>query len=347
MSRPVALADLGPGAPDGDVRTLHLRCGDDIRSGLAEAGFAGDFGSFPYPFVHGPAFPVEDRAGFVAGGARFLADVAFEPSESAARAALEAGFGLLDIAARYDRVCLWFEHDAYDQLCLAFLLAWFGRNPCPADLRFVCCEAHPSVERFIGIGQLSPKALLGLWDDFAPVTEDILAWGVRTWRAVCSADPTGLWEIARNGTPEVPCAAAAFLRQLRELPGRGDGLSYTERLALAVLRDRGPLKAGELFRAYVREYEPLPFMGDLGFRDCVLLPLSDGAAPAIAFETEEGETWWRATTVSLTDAGEDYLDTVRDWRAVAPGRRWVCGVRVDAGTPDWRWCDEAGRPVLL
>ncbi len=39
---------------DGDLRTLHIRCGSDIQTALQEAGFRGDFYEHSYPYLIGP-----------------------------------------------------------------------------------------------------------------------------------------------------------------------------------------------------------------------------------------------------------------------------------------------------
>ena len=56
----VAIDEKQP-APDGELRTLHIRCGSDIQNTLVEGGFSGDFleHSIPYclgPVTNGPAF---------------------------------------------------------------------------------------------------------------------------------------------------------------------------------------------------------------------------------------------------------------------------------------------------
>ena len=334
--------------PDGDRKTVHLRCGDDIRDGLAQAGFTGDFVRFAYPFVHGPAFPAEDRDVAIDISARFLASVGFEASEASAREEAAAAFDALDRARGYARICLWFEHDAYDILCLAFLLARFSNAPPAGEVRLICCDGHPSVERFIGVGQLAPDALRGLWADSRPVGEAEFAFGARLWRAFQDADPVPLWRMVSNGTPEIPAVAGAVLRQLRELPDAGSGLSLTEALTLRILRDRGDMPAGRLFRDYTFDYEPLPFMGDLGFRNCVLLPLSGGTVPAIGLSSAgdgNDDDWWRTTTVSLTPTGAALLDGEADWLSLAQVDRWIGGVHVVSGAPGWRWNPDAETPV--
>lgn len=47
MARPDAVLD-------GDLRTLHVRCGSDIQSTLLAAGFRGDFLEHNYPYCYGP-----------------------------------------------------------------------------------------------------------------------------------------------------------------------------------------------------------------------------------------------------------------------------------------------------
>ena len=39
---------------DDDLRTLHIRCGSDIRQTLTKAGFVGDFLEYSDPICEGP-----------------------------------------------------------------------------------------------------------------------------------------------------------------------------------------------------------------------------------------------------------------------------------------------------
>lgn len=341
-----AFDDGLPAVPDTGKKTLHLRCGDDIRGGLAEAGFEGEFGTFAYPFVHGPAPAGDDRAAFIGTGTAFLVDTGFAASEVETQRRLIEEFLLLDASLGMDRVCLWFEHDAYDVLCLLFLLDWYAKNGVPKELTFVCCDGHPSVEGFHGLGQLSPPALRDVWRRFAPVTPDILALGRECWSAYTASDPTRLWNIIERGTPQIPQIAPALRRQVRELPDRVTGLSLTEDLTLRVLQEHGDLPAGHLFRHYMLDYEPLVFMGDLGFRQCVLLPLARGPAAAINLQTSDGENWWRTTNVSLTGTGRALLQGDADWLDLAAVDRWVGGVHVASGNRGWRYCRDREQPSI-
>jgi hypothetical protein len=57
-------------ALDGDLSTLHVRCGSDIRDGLRVAGFAGDFLEYSDPICQGP---VPDAPALIEHRARYLA----------------------------------------------------------------------------------------------------------------------------------------------------------------------------------------------------------------------------------------------------------------------------------
>src|SRR5688572_9859189 len=48
-------------APDGGMKTLHLRCGHDIQQTLQDAGFIGDFHPHITPYCQGPVTNGPDR----------------------------------------------------------------------------------------------------------------------------------------------------------------------------------------------------------------------------------------------------------------------------------------------
>ncbi len=343
-----ALRSGSPSALDGDARTLHIRCGSDIRDGLAIAGFRGDYLSFAYPFVHGPAPSADPISNFIDTGARFLASVGFGQSEDAARARLTEEFAGLDKAPGYDRVCFWFEHDAYDQLCLIFLLDWFAkpsRRPIQVDL--ICCTGYPGVTDFHGLGELPPEALRRLWPGRRPVTMAQYGLGQQAWHALIQPTPEALFDLVAPGTPQLPPMAPAILRQLRELPASTNGLGLSEQLALTILKREGPMTGGRLFGRYTNNYEPLVFMGDLGFYNIILRRLAAAPNPAITHEKESGgRDWWR-NVMHLTQTGIDLLESHVNWLQIAPVDRWVGGTEIQSGAPAWCWDQQSGRPVLI
>lgn len=71
MRRTLERITRGGAAPDGDMMTLHVRCGSDIKSTLQEAGFVGDFLEYSDPLCQGPVVGdghwLDRRADFLFG----------------------------------------------------------------------------------------------------------------------------------------------------------------------------------------------------------------------------------------------------------------------------------------
>ena len=190
------------------MRTLHLRCGSDIRETLQQGGFRGVFHEHSYPYL---IAPVREDLNF---------------DEQA-----------LIASSKYERVVIWSEADCYDQLVLLRLLAHYALHPRPHT------GAHqrrdfPGEARFIGLGQLPPEALRMLWATRKQAGPEVLVLGLGAWRALASPDPTALAAIMRSGTPALPLLAPALHRHLRELPSTVNGLSFTQELALRNWRTR-------------------------------------------------------------------------------------------------------------
>ena len=322
-----------PAVLDGDRPTLHIRCGSDIRDGLVEAGLRGAFLEVSDPVCQGP---VPETGNLSAIRAAFVADrYGLAPDE--ARSRLEAEARGLSVAADTDRVVLWFEHDSYDQLILARVLAGFAAGRRPAVLELICLDRWPGIARFTGLGQLTPDDLGAAWDLRQTVTDAQLALGSKAWAALRQTHPRGLAEIAATGTPDLPVMAGALIRHLQELPWTGDGLSLTQRLTLRRL-EQGPVRGGRLFHHLATTDEPLPFLGDLMYA-VILDDLALAEQPAVSRTTDAA---WPQREYALTDTGRAVLDGHCDWRACGPHDRWVGGVRLAADTPDWRWDPQAG-----
>jgi hypothetical protein len=316
---------------DADRRTLHVRCGSDIRDLLRAGGFGGDLLEYSDPVCEGPVPAGPD---LIAVRARFLADAYgwFKGlSEAQFAAGLQQAEEQVATAHRYARVVLWFEHDSYDQLILARCLSRLAAGPMPACLELICIDRHPSIARFVGLGQLQPEALAGLWPARRAVTPGQIALGQAIWAALRAPEPLGLEAIAATATPVLPFAAPALCRHLRELPGLVDGLSMTQRIALQILSG-GPMPIGQMFGALMQGREPLPFLGDLMF-----LRIVEQMAPRVL--TLAGPEQPYARMASITEIGRQVLEGVADYLSLGPPERWVGGVIADGR---WRWDDGTG-----
>jgi Domain of unknown function (DUF1835) len=340
----LAQAALPPNARsllDGDLRTLHIRCGSDLKVPLQKAGLGGDFHEHNYPYLIGP---VREGPGCLEQRARFLvenyADARDPPLqyESVLRG-LERDEQRLHESAEYDRVVIWSEFDCYDQLVLVRLLGHYATHARPRRLELINIEEFPGAVRFIGLGQLPPEALRMLWAKRRPATPSALKVGLDSWRALISPDPRELALIMRSGTPALPLLATALHRHLRELPSSVNGLSFTEELALQLLRE-GEMNLGHLFGRLTHERDPLPGQGDLQIRDRVLN--MEGASarvyerrPGVNRNGEARPPWTDVFTI--TDLGRAVLQGDVDFQSLRPPSRWVGGVQIGPGLPDWRW----------
>ncbi len=323
------------GAPDADRPTLHIRCGSDIKSRLAGAGFTGDFLEYSDPLCHGPIIDdpywAEQRARFVAhtyGPGAGRSEQQITDGLTRAEADLQAA------ASRYERVVLWFEHDGYDQIILSRCLAQFAETP-PAMLEMVTLEHYPGAMRFIGLGQLPPEALRLLWNERRPVSEAQIEDGRLAWSLLRSDDPTPLAAAATGGLTALPYLARALRRHCQELPWTTDGLGLTQRLILERLAER-PHRIGEIFRDLMLERDPLPFLTDLMLADFVAA-MQRVTRPVFTADFEDDDRRWYRERLTITPLGLSVLHGTTDFLSLFPPERWVGGVCVRGDQPCWRW----------
>ena len=336
---------------DAEMRTLHVRCGSDIMQSLREAGLHGDFYAHDYPYLMGP---VREGAGALQERAQFIVDCYgewFEPplqslgQEAAVdgqRRALEEQERQLVDSAGYERVVLWFEHDTYDQLALVRLLSHYATQRRPAHLELINIGDFPGGRRFIGLGELPPEALRMLWGTRRAISSAQLRLGLDTWRALIQPDPRALAVIMRSRTPALPLLAPALRRHLQELPSTFNGLSLTEQMALSLLANE-PTKLMRLIGMILFVTDPLPGQGDWNAcrrvlqMEAVESPLFT-RTPGAAAEGSARSPWSDLLTITAT--GRAVLTGEVDFRSLHPPTRWVGGVAIASGNPDWRWDEE-------
>jgi hypothetical protein len=345
MERQRAAIDGKLPAPDGDLKTLHIRCGHDIQQPLADAGFVGDFlvDALPYGtmgLTSGPdrleRFAREltpgDKSIFGHSYEEMLADLQHVEQQ------LEAS------ADDYERVVIWMEHDSYDQIVLAKLLAHYATANRPRILELIAVDEFPGGQRFLGIGQLPPEALRLLWPTRKPITPAQLALGQDVWIALHSADPRPLATLARSGTSALPIMAPALLRHLAELPSVENGLRLSEQLLLQILSNHVSVPRNPLY-GRLQQRDPLVYNGDTAYFDLLDYMLAASAPLFTVFRTAVNEHQFRID-VSITDLGRAVLRGDRDWLSLHPPSRWVGGVYIHPGLPCWRW-NESKRDAVF
>lgn len=324
-------------AADDEANATHWRCGNDIEHGLRVAGFRGDFRVLTDPLCMGPVqdLPFEKystlRSSFISQAFQMeMADVVRRFNEE---------YTHLHALGTTPHAILWCEADPYDQLFLVRVLA--SLKNLPPKLELIEIAQVPGVERFIGIGQLSPDVLAWLWPQRRPIGEDALKLAQQAWLALCCGSPANLAQIAHSQHASLPFLAPALLRQLQELPDIGDGLSLTERLSLQYIAEAGPITAGRVFAELVAKREPLPHLGDLMFY-AALRPLIDVENPLITESATDLEKPYRSLT--LTPLGHQILQGQAYWPDYASQERWIGGVCIKPRQPHWA-IDENLYPV--
>ena len=166
----------------GAQRVLHIRCGDDIRDKLVEAGIEGDYLSFADPAWLGP--PPAFNA-WLAGRAALIAERTGLPRQKVRADLGEAYWRLARAPTDYRHIVLWLEHDLYDQAALVRVLASFALRKSLPKIELICIDRFRGIKRFMGLGQLSPTQLASLWPN-------------------ASASAAASWRSAR--VPGRPCA---------------------------------------------------------------------------------------------------------------------------------------------
>ena len=302
---------------------LHIRCGNDIETKLAEAGIDGDFLSFADPAWLGP--PPQFNA-WVAGRAQLISERTGLPRQKVRDELGDSYWRLARAPKEYKRIVLWFEHDLYDQAAIARILASFATRKKLPIVEMIQIEG--------ALAKLSPAELAKLWPKRKRVTASQIAQAKAVWQALCADTPEPLMGAMKKGARELPYMKAALLRHLQELPWTTDGLSLTERLVLQAVA-KEPLTVGRIFAA-VDKRDPQPFMGDLFFWS-VVRDLIEAPTPPVSVSTATRRLAWPKRVLKLTAAGKALLDGKSDWQATEPLDRWVGGIVVVPGAPPWRW----------
>jgi hypothetical protein len=181
---------------------LHLRCGDDLRGPLQDAGIAGEYACFADPVCLGPAQDDCDLTAWLGMRARYVA--------------LHSGQDVAAVRLRLGR-----EYAALNRLhLLAEKRLLRGRLLLvPADGRRCFAE-------------LSATELAALRP--VPLSDLQIEQAAEAWACFAAPDPSGLDAFSRRELA-LPFLAAALRRHLRDLPWTTDGLGETERRVLRAI----------------------------------------------------------------------------------------------------------------
>jgi hypothetical protein len=314
----------------------HIRCGDDILETLRASGLPGTPFCWMDPLCDGPTPGTLDEDRFRPVRATWLAG-RYRLDRDTVLATLTAQDRALDAAvAGGDELVLWVEHSLFDQLILVRLLDRLWPRAA-GRLSLIALDRHPAIGRFVGLGQLDAGQLAALFPGRRRVTAAQAALAARTWRAFTADTPEPLEALLTEaGLGALPFLGPALDRHRRQYPWRQDGLTLTERRALAAVA-AGALTAPAVFAfLQARERAPwqAPAMVEAGLRD-----LAAGPTPLLVLDDGSPS----AGPLALTDAGRAVLGGRRDGLEQRSRDLWLGGVRLGAAGPNWRWDDAARR----
>lgn len=324
---------------------LHILNGDCVAGGLRLAGVPGEFLPWRELFMEGPVAPDPYTPEMLAARAACLDQLTGLPADLYTRGIHRQLQTLRDFR-RHEEVILWFEYDLFDQTILTYLLHWFaGQDLGNTRLNMICLREFPGIAHFMGLGQLTPVQLAGLYGTQQPVSAAQLTLGRRAWEAYASPDPTAIEALLGGDTSALPCLEDSFRSQLARFPSRRNGLGRIENEVLAFIA-AGKDRFVPLFT------EVSANLSFYGFGDTQLWlyleRLRGGAHPLLRIEGPQElprfslgpnppPNPWR---FELTSDGQAVLAGTADAARLNGCDWWLGGVHLHGFEPEWRWDEE-------
>jgi len=326
---------------------LHITNGDIAVELMREGCLRGEYLPWRDVLHEGPVPTTATLQELSAIRARYLAECGYGDEASITRQ-FKSRDALLSRYSHYGEVVLWFEHDLYDQMQLLQVLDWLGQQPQRVPISLIVVGSYPGIDRFLGLGQLTPAQLVGLLDTRIPATRDHFGAASWAWAAFRQSTPVALAGLLASEVPPLPYLRDAVLRLLEELPSAGNGLSLTERRALAIVT-QGIERPGEIF-SELQALEQRPFLGDWSFWR-TLDRLTRGPEPLLAVKggrtfrhprAEREAPAFDSQRLALTRAGHEVLENRMDAVKLHTIDRWLGGTHLRSNAV-WRWDGEKQR----
>ena len=320
---------------------LHIHNGDSTADTLRESGFPGEHFAFREALATGPTLRGLGKDAWFAARAGYLAE-----DSGLDAAALERDLARQDAAlahlSGHEEVILWFEHDLFCQINLAYLLDYFAREGVGrARLSLICIGEFPGRPDFRGLGELTAGQLASLFETRHEVTAAELSLAQKAWDAYCAPDPQRLASLLADDTTALPFLRGALEQHLARYPSVHNGLGRAENQLLGLIAG-GHTKFGSLCPAFFNA-EPAYGLGDCQvWRD--LRRMADAARPLIRLEGREGAGGGAGrlqVAGSITETGQRVLAGEADFVELNGIDLWLGGVHLQAGHL-WRWDQAQG-----
>ncbi|WP_018754360.1 sigma-70 family RNA polymerase sigma factor [Paenibacillus terrigena] len=334
---------------EGGEGMLHIVNGDYVAEKLRQGVVKGDILVWREVYPHGPVFRNPAESEHRTFRATYLEQTIGVPHAEFIQSS-EVQEKMLAECHKYKEIVLWFEHDLFDQVMLAYLLDWFARQSMPeTTLNLLCIGSYPGIELFRGLGQLSTEQLSTISGTWRTIRTEELELGSAFWQAYTSQDPEKLQQLLNNDTSALPFAHDAFKHHLAQFPSTFNGLGIVEQTTLTMLH-AGMSPSYDLFK-HVGDQLHVLGMGDLQYGH-ILRRMAQGSHPLIELHGAEEILANNGTYMSLqncevlmTPFGNRVMEGQEDWVTRNGIDEWYGGVHVQGHDPAWRWNIEEQRIV--
>jgi hypothetical protein len=327
---------------------LHIHNGDSTAATARNASIPGEHLAWREALVCGPAPAGVSAEEFLCLRAKHLSEAYGVPLEKCEKE-LRAQAAALSAATDHEEVVLWFEHDLFCQVQLAYLLHWFAhRELGRTKLSLICIGEFPGLDRFRGLGQLTKEQLASLFPQREDASPEQLRLGSKAWQAYSSSDPAEVLALINSDPPEMPFLRRALIKHIQRFPSTNNGLGRIENVGLELIKHGYP-KFKSLFPAFVRR-EPEYGLGDAQFyfelkrlveASSPLLKLRDGVKGASLDSAQ-----MLLSTFEITELGRAVLEGQEDFVRRNGIDYWLGGVHLEGDEAGWRW-DEGAKELLI
>lgn len=309
---------------------LHILNGDATRSIFQDSGIEGDVIVWREMLCEGRTPATRDMSRFFEERAAYLQQ-AYGIDSAAYLSEAAHDKQILQKAASYNEIVLWFEFDLFCQVNLVFVLYYLSQLSVKLPpVSIVQLDHHPEVPNFRGLGMLQSHHLPPLFAARTYIQQEDWDLAREVWEAYSTGDPLALETLSHRPGRHLPYLGKALQAHLRRLPNVSNGLNavehfFLDRLALGKLRERD---------LYYQFWDELKIYG---FGDFQLDVYTQRLQQAGVIKRED-------EMLSITRLGEEVLKREENYLSFAPGKNiWIGGIPLE-GTP-WRWDDEEGKVV--
>ncbi|MDN5214171.1 hypothetical protein QQ020_18990 [Fulvivirgaceae bacterium BMA12] len=224
------------------MKTLHILNGDATKSLFTQSGLTGDICVWREALATGPVLQVVGSPEFWKLRAQYIMD-SFEGyfqkgPDLEEYQAMAVKLAMVEKAAHYDELILWFEYDLFCQINLIALLSWLKHlEPKNTKISLVCIDQFPGHPNFRGLGELKPQDFPSLIGQKIQLTTKDLEFAHEAWLAFADPDPRAIQNLLnRSFPPAFPFLADALKAHIKRFPRARNGLNHLQVKQLELIR---------------------------------------------------------------------------------------------------------------